>query len=111
MDATSELHKLAEKKLGKLTAAEKKLFRATAKGEIADYSPEARSPSTRPTLPGGASAVSCAQIASYGSELMQRSSAALCGGGLLLFWLWLETACGWVLTTLILVGLAGLVRT
>jgi sRNA-binding regulator protein Hfq len=32
-------------------------------------------------------------------------------GWLLLSWLWVETACGWVLTTLFLVGLTGLVRT
>jgi hypothetical protein len=32
-------------------------------------------------------------------------------GWLLLFWLWFETACGWVLTTLFVVGLTGLVRT
>jgi len=49
--------------------------------------------------------------ANRGSELVPTSSAALCTGGLLLFWLWFEIACGWVLTTLFLVGLTGLVRT
>lgn len=49
--------------------------------------------------------------ANRGPELVPTSSAVLCTGGLLLFWLWFETACGWVLTTLFLVGLTGLVRT
>ncbi|NOR66916.1 MAG: hypothetical protein GQ528_06140, partial [Woeseiaceae bacterium] len=49
--------------------------------------------------------------ANRGSELVPTSSAALCTGGLLLFWLWFEIACGWILTTLFLVGLTGLVRT
>ncbi|MBC8218878.1 MAG: hypothetical protein H8E73_10470, partial [Planctomycetes bacterium] len=49
--------------------------------------------------------------ANRGSELVPTSSAALCTGGLLLLWLWVEIACGWVLTTLFLVGLTGLVRT
>ena len=49
--------------------------------------------------------------ANRGSELVPTSSAALCTGGLLLFWLWLEIACGCVLTILFLVGLTGLVRT
>ncbi len=49
--------------------------------------------------------------ANRGSELVPTSSAALCTGGLLLGWLWFEIACGWVLTTLFLVGLTGLVRT
>jgi hypothetical protein len=49
--------------------------------------------------------------ANRGSELVPTSSAALCTGGLLLFWLWFEIVCGWVLTTLFLVGLTGLVRT
>ena len=44
MGAASELIKLAEKKFGKLTAAEKKLFRKTAEGEIADYSPRSKKP-------------------------------------------------------------------
>ncbi|MEA3225647.1 MAG: hypothetical protein U9Q07_06815, partial [Planctomycetota bacterium] len=44
MDAASELLKLAEEKFGKLTAAEKKLFRAAAEGEIADYSPRSKKP-------------------------------------------------------------------
>ena len=49
--------------------------------------------------------------ANRGPELVPTNSVALCTGGLLLGWLWLETACGWVLTTLFLVGLTGLVRT
>ena len=49
--------------------------------------------------------------ANRGSELVPTSSAALCTGGLLLFWLWIETALGWILTTLFLVGITGLVRT
>ncbi|MFC1793147.1 hypothetical protein ACFL3Q_06130, partial [Planctomycetota bacterium] len=49
--------------------------------------------------------------ANRGPELFPTNSAAFCAGGLLLFWLWVETACGWVLTTLFLVGLTGLVRT
>jgi hypothetical protein len=49
--------------------------------------------------------------ANRGSELVPTGSAALCTGGLLLGGLWLEIACGWVLTTLFLVGLTGLVRT
>jgi hypothetical protein len=49
--------------------------------------------------------------ANRGSELVPTSSAAFCTGGLLLLWLWVEIACGWVLTTLFLVGLTGLVRT
>ena len=44
MNAASELLKLAEEKFGKLTAAEKKLFRATAEGKIADYSPKSKKP-------------------------------------------------------------------
>ena len=44
MAAASELLKLAEKKFGKLTMAEKKLFRAAAEGEIADYSPRSKKP-------------------------------------------------------------------
>ncbi len=49
--------------------------------------------------------------ANRGAELVPTSSAALCTGGLLLSWLWIETALGWILTTLFLVGLTGLVRT
>ena len=50
--------------------------------------------------------------ANRGSEIIEpTSSATLCTGGLLLGWLWIEIACGWVLTTLFLVGLTGLVRT
>jgi hypothetical protein len=49
--------------------------------------------------------------ANRGSELVPTSSGTLCTGGVLLFWLWLDTACGWILTTLFLVGLTGLVRT
>ena len=49
--------------------------------------------------------------ANRGSELVPTSSAALCTGGLLLLWLWIETALGWILTTLFLVGITGLVRT
>ncbi len=44
MDVASELVKLAEGKFGKLTVAEKKLFRAAAKGEIAHYSPRSKKP-------------------------------------------------------------------
>ena len=49
--------------------------------------------------------------ANRGSEVVPTSSAALCTGGLLLLWLWIETALGWILTTLFLVGITGLVRT
>jgi len=49
--------------------------------------------------------------ANRGSELVPTGSAALCTGGLLLLWLWIETALGWILTTLFLVGITGLVRT
>ncbi|MHC4355953.1 MAG: hypothetical protein ACYS0H_24900, partial [Planctomycetota bacterium] len=49
--------------------------------------------------------------ANRGSELVPTRSAALCTGGLLLLWLWIETALGWILTTLFLIGLTGLVRT
>jgi hypothetical protein len=49
--------------------------------------------------------------ANRGPELVPTGSAALCTGGLLLFWLWIETALGWILTTLFLVGFTGLVRT
>ena len=49
--------------------------------------------------------------ANRGSELVPTGSAAFCTGGLLLFWLWIETALGWILTTLFLVGITGLVRT
>jgi len=49
--------------------------------------------------------------ANRGSELVPTGSAALCTGGLLLFWLWFEIACGCVLTILFLVGFTGLVRT
>ena len=44
MDAASELLKLAQEKFGKLTAAEKKLFRTAATGELADYSPRSKKP-------------------------------------------------------------------
>ena len=49
--------------------------------------------------------------ANRGSELVPGGSAAFCTGGLLLLWLWVETALGWILTTLFLVGITGLVRT
>jgi hypothetical protein len=49
--------------------------------------------------------------ANRGSEIARTCSGTLCTGGVLLFWLWLETACGWILTTLFLVGLTGLIRT
>jgi len=38
MDAASDLLKLAKEKFGELTEAEEKLFRATANGEMVDYS-------------------------------------------------------------------------
>ncbi len=44
MDAASELLKLAEEKFGKLTKTEEKLFRAAAKGEMANYSPKSKKP-------------------------------------------------------------------
>ncbi|MHC4230166.1 MAG: hypothetical protein ACYSW0_22240, partial [Planctomycetota bacterium] len=49
--------------------------------------------------------------ANRGSELVPTSTGNLYTGGLLVLWLWLETALGWILTTLFLVGLTGLVRT
>ncbi|MFH1716155.1 MAG: hypothetical protein ABIF19_02290 [Planctomycetota bacterium] len=49
--------------------------------------------------------------ANRGSEIIPWGPWPLCWGGLLLFWLWFETICGWVLTTLFLVGFTGLVRT
>jgi len=41
----------------------------------------------------------------------QSALTPLYNGGVLLAWLWIETACGWVLMTLFLVGLTSLVRT
>jgi hypothetical protein len=49
--------------------------------------------------------------ANRGDKLTRIGPWPLHAGGVLLFWLWFETVCGWVLTTLFLVGLTGLVRT
>ncbi|TKJ33703.1 MAG: hypothetical protein CEE38_20185 [Planctomycetes bacterium B3_Pla] len=49
--------------------------------------------------------------ANRGHKLVGIGPWPLHWGGVLLFWLWIETALGWILTTLFLVGLTGLVRT
>jgi hypothetical protein len=49
--------------------------------------------------------------ANRGSKVIKVGPWPLHTGGLLLFWLWTETVLGWLLSTLFLVGLTGLIRT
>jgi hypothetical protein len=49
--------------------------------------------------------------ANRGSKLIKIGPWPLHTGGLLLFWLWVETVLGWVISTLFLAGLTGIVRT
>ncbi len=49
--------------------------------------------------------------ANRGSKLTKIGPWPLHTGGLLLFWLWVETVFGWVISTLFIVSLTGLVRT
>jgi hypothetical protein len=49
--------------------------------------------------------------ANRGIKIIKVGPWPLHTGGLLLFWLWTETVLGWVLSTLFLVGLTGLIRT
>jgi hypothetical protein len=49
--------------------------------------------------------------ANRGSKVIKAGPWPLHTGGLLLFWLWTETVLGWLLSTLFLVSLTGLIRT
>jgi hypothetical protein len=49
--------------------------------------------------------------ANRGDRVVKIGPWPLHTGGLLLFWLWAETVFGWVLSTLFVVGITGLVRT
>jgi len=49
--------------------------------------------------------------ANRGDRIMKIGPWPLHTGGVLLFWLWLETILGWILSTLFIVSLTGLVRT
>jgi hypothetical protein len=49
--------------------------------------------------------------ANRGAELFTLRPVTIRTGGILRFWVWLYIAFGWVLTTLLVVGLTGLVRT